>query len=108
MKNLNEIVDLSKYPINKTDSSEYKDLIEYNRILLDKDGCCVLPKFIKAESLIFMKNEVERNLGKIFWTNDKHNPYFSKDDETLHKDHPKRIFSLRQSGYVNSDDLEEN
>ena len=108
MKNLNEIIDLGKYPINKTDSSEYKDLIEYNRILLDKDGCCVLPKFIKAESLISMKNEVERNLGKIFWTNDKHNPYFSKDDETLSKDHPKRIFSLRQSGYVNSDDLEEN
>ena len=30
MKNLNEIIDLSKYPINKTDSSEYKDLIENN------------------------------------------------------------------------------
>ena len=69
MKNLNEIVDLSKYPINKTDSSEYKDLIEYNRILLDKDGCCVLPKFIKAESLISLKNAVERNIGKIFLIN---------------------------------------
>ena len=53
-----------------------------------------------------MKEEVERNLPKTHWTKDNHNPYFSKDDENLSKDHPKRIFSFRESGYINSDDLE--
>ena len=52
-----------------------------------------------------MKEEVERNLPKTHWTKDNHNPYFSKDDENLSKDHPKRIFSFR-IGYINSDDLE--
>ena len=28
-------------------------------------------------------------------------------NENLSKDHPKRVFSFRESGYINSDDLEE-
>jgi hypothetical protein len=55
-----------------------------------------------------MKQEAERKLNKVYWTKDKHNPYFIKDDETLPKDHPKRIFTVRESGYINSDDLEQN
>ena len=30
-----------------------------------------------------MKDEVDRNLRKIYFTSDKHNPYFTKDDKTL-------------------------
>jgi len=52
-----------------------------------------------------MKNEVDKNLSKIYFTSDKHNPYFTKDDKTLPEDHPKRIFSVRQSGYLNSNEL---
>ena len=106
MKDIKEIINFEKYPINKTNSSEYKDLVQYNRDLLDNDGCCVLPNFIKENSIIIMKDEAERNLGKVHWTKDNHNPYFTKDDETLSKDHPKRIFTYRESGYLNSDDLE--
>ena len=29
-----------------------------------------------------------------------------RDDKTLPEDHPKRIFTVRQSGYLNSDVLE--
>jgi len=106
MNALSEIVNLKEYPINNTESAEYKKLIEHNRKLLDKDGCCVLPNFVLQQSLKRMKEEVERNLPKTHWTKDNHNPYFSKDDENLSKDHPKRIFSFRESGYINSDDLE--
>ena len=45
-------------------------------------------------------------LSKIYFTSDKHNPYFTKEDKTLPENHPKRIFTVRQSGYLNSDDLE--
>ena len=106
MNDLREIVNVEKYPINDTGSSRYKELINYNRKQLNEDGCCVLSNFIKPESIRRMKEEVDRNLSKIHFTNDKHNPYFTKEDETLPKDHPKRIFSFRQSGYLNSDDLE--
>ncbi|WP_440909795.1 HalD/BesD family halogenase [Candidatus Pelagibacter sp.] len=106
MKKLENIINLNEYPINQTNSDEYKKLIDKNKKLLDQDGCCVLPNFIKTQSLFKMKEEVERNLNKIYWTKDSHNPYFTKDDPELSKDHPKRIFTFRESGYLNSDDLE--
>jgi len=105
---LNDIVDLDTYPINQPSNQKYKDIISYNKKLLDNNGCCVLKNFIKEESINRMKQEAERKLNKVHWTKDKHNPYFIKDDETLPKDHPKRIFTIRESGYINSDDLEQN
>jgi len=105
---LNDIVDLDTYPINQSGNQKYKDIINYNKKLLDNNGCCVLKNFIKEESINRMKQEAERKLNKVYWTKDKHNPYFIKDDETLPKDHPKRIFTVRESGYINSDDLEQN
>jgi hypothetical protein len=103
---LKTIVDLEKYPINDIGSLKYKELTNYTRKQLDEDGCCVLPNFIKPNSIQRMKDEVDRNLSKIYFTSDKHNPYFTKDDKSLHEEHPKRIFSVRQSGYLNSNDLE--
>ena len=103
---LKTIVDLEKYPINDIGSLKYKELTNYTRKQLDEDGCCVLPNFIKPNSIQRMKDEVDRNLSKIYFTSDKHNPYFTKDDKTLYEEHPKRIFTVRQSGYLNSDDLE--
>ena len=108
MNTLDQIINLNEYPIHKTETEEYKKLIDHNRQLLDKDGCCLLPNFVLQKSLNRMKEEIERNLSKTHWTKDKHNPYFSKDDENLSKDHPRRIFSHRESGYINSDDLEKN
>jgi len=106
MKDIKEIINLEKYPINDIGSLKYKELTNYTRKQLNEDGCCVLPNFIKEDSIKRMKNEAERNLEKVHWTKDSHNPYFTKDDETLSKDHPKRIFTYRESGYLNSDDLE--
>ena len=106
MRSVKEIINLEKYPLNEINSTKYKELINYTRKQLNEDGCCLLSDFIKPDSIKRMKEEVDRNLGKIYFTNDKHNPYFTKEDATLDEKHPKRIFSLRQSGYLNSDDLE--
>ena len=106
MSEIKKIINLEKYPINDIGSLKYKELTNYTRKQLDEDGCCVLPHFIKPDSIRKMKDEVDRNLSKIYFTSDKHNPYFTKDDKTLHEEHPKRIFTVRQSGYLNSDDLE--
>ena len=106
MIDINQIINLEKYPINDIGSLKYKELTNYTRKQLNEDGCCVLHNFIKPDSIRRMKDEVDRNLSKIYFTSDKHNPYFTKDDKTLHEKHPKRIFSVRQSGYLNSNDLE--
>jgi len=103
---ISDIINLENYPINDTGSLKYKELINYTRKQLNEDGCCVLSNFIKPDSIQKMKDEVDRNLSKIYFTRDKHNPYFTKEDKTLYEEHPKRIFTVRQSGYLNSDDLE--
>jgi len=54
MKDIKEIINFEKYSINKNNSSEYKDLVQYNRDLLDNDGCCVLHNFIKEVSIKLM------------------------------------------------------
>jgi len=103
---MKEIINLETYPINNTGSIKYRELINYTRKQLNEDGCCVLSNFIKSDSIQRMKDEVDKKLSKIYFTNDKHNPYFTKDDKMLPENHPKRIFSVRQSGYLNSDNLE--
>ena len=106
MIDINQIINTEKYPINDIGSLKYKELIDYTRKQLNEDGCCVLSNFIRSDSITRMKEEVDRNLNKIYFTSDKHNPYFTKEDKTLYKEHPNRIFTVRQSGYLNSDDLE--
>jgi len=103
---MKEIINLETYPINNTGSIKYRELINYTRKQLNEDGCCVLSNFIKSDSIQGMKDEVNKKLSKIYFTNDKHNPYFTKDDKMLPENHPKKIFSVRQSGYLNSNNLE--
>ena len=100
---LDKIINLEKYPINDIGSLEYKELTNYTRKQLNEDGCCILPNFVKPDSIKRMKDEVDKKLNKIYFTSDKHNPYFTKDDKTLPEDHPKRIFMDRYNGYLNSD-----
>ena len=66
MKDVKEIINLEKYPINDTGSLKYKELTNYTRKQLNEDGCCVLSNFIKPDSIIKMKNEVDKNLSKIY------------------------------------------
>ena len=94
MFNINEIINLEKYPINDIGSLKYKGLTNYTRAQLNEDGCCVLPNFIKEDSIKKMKKEAERNLEKVYWTKDSHNPYFTKDDETLPKGSSQKNFYL--------------
>ena len=51
MKDLKEIINLAKYPINDTSSIKYKELTNYTRKQLNEDGCCVLPNFIRPDSI---------------------------------------------------------
>jgi len=55
MKYINEIIDLEKYPVHDPSCSKYKELVDYTRKQLNEDGCCVLPNFIKPDSI--PKNE---------------------------------------------------
>ncbi len=103
-KSLGNIVDLVKYPIHDLQSPKIKKIIEKCKTELDSDSCSVIPNFILPNSLNVMKKELEQQLNEVYMSKESINAYlYAKDDPTLPKDHPKRIFMDRFNGYLNSD-----
>ena len=68
MIDIKEIINLEQNPINNTGSLKYNELINFTRKHLNEDGCCVLPNFIRPDSIKRMKDEVDKNLAKIYFT----------------------------------------
>jgi len=106
---LGAIIDLKKYPIQDLNSSLIKELIKKCKNDLDQYSCSTIPNFILPKSLKIMNTELEQQINEVYMSKESINPYLnSKDNPSLEKDHPKRIFSKRYNGYLNSDLFEKN
>jgi len=101
---LETIVDLKKYPIYNLKDPLIKDIIKKCKRDLNQFSCSTIPNFILPRSLKIMNAELEQQINKVYMSKESINPYLnSKDDPSLDKDNPKRIFSKRFNGYLNSD-----
>jgi len=106
---LESIIDLNKYPIHELNSSTIKRLIKRCKEELKHFSCCTIPGFVLTKSIKTMLSEVEKKLGEVYWSEEKINPYLnSKDEISLPKNNPKRIFAHRNNGYLNSDLFDKN
>ena len=106
---LESIIDLNKYPIHELNSSTIKRLIKRCKEELKHFSCCTIPSFVSTKSIKTMLSEVEKKLGEVYWSEEKINPYLnSKDEISLPKNNPKRIFAHRNNGYLNSDLFDKN
>ena len=105
---LKTIVDLEKYPIYDLNSPIIKNLIKKCKKELDQFSCSTIPNFILPKSLEIMNLELKKQLDEVYMSKESVNAYlYAKDDPTLAKDHPKRIFMSRYNGYLNSDCFKE-
>jgi len=101
---LANIIDIKKYPIQDLNSPLMKELIKKCNSDLDQFSCSTIPNFILPKSLKIMDAELEKQLDEVYMSKQSINAYlYSKDDPSLPKDHPKRIFMDRYNGYLNSD-----
>ena len=101
---LETIIDLKKYPIQDLNSPPIKELIKKCKTDLDQFSCATIPNFILPKSLKIMNTELEKQLEEVYMSKQSINAYlYSKDDPSLPKDHPKRMFMDRDNGYLNSD-----
>ena len=90
---LKTIVDLEKYPIQDLNSPKIKEIINKCKTDLDQFSCSTIPNFILPKSLERMNLELEKQVDKVYMSNESINPYLhSKDDSSLEKDHPKKTF----------------
>ena len=101
---LENIINLKKYPIHDLNSKTTKELINKCKNELDQFSCSTISGFILPKSIKIMLKEVQKKLDGVYWSKESINPYLnSKDEPSLPKNHPKRIFSNRNNGYLNSD-----
>ena len=101
---LGTIINLTRYPIQDLNSTISKELVKKCKNELDQFSCSTIPNFILPKSLKIMNAELEQQITEVYMSKERINPYLnSKDDPSLEKDHPKRIFSKRYNGYLNSD-----
>ena len=100
---LSDIVNLNQYPIHDLNSKICNELTAHCKSELDAIGCCVIPNFIKPDSINKMLKEISSKRDRVFWSDESHNPYFSKRDDSLPNIHPVNTFSARNNGYLNGD-----
>jgi len=101
---LEKIVNFNRHPIHEPNSSVIKKLVKKCKQELDQFSCSTIPGFILPKSLKIMNEELEKQINQVYMSKESINPYLnSKDEPLLNKDHPKRIFSKRDNGYLNSD-----
>ena len=106
---LEKIIDLKKYPIQDLSSPIIRNLIKKCKSDLDKFSCTTIPNFILQNSIKIMNDELEKQLDEVYMSKKSINAYlYSKDDVSLSKDHPKRIFMDRDNGYLNSNVFKKN
>ena len=72
-KNLSDIVDLDKYPINNLESEKIKNLIKKCKKDLDQYSCSTIPNFILPKSLELMKTELKKQLHEVYMSKESIN-----------------------------------
>tara|TARA_B100001750_G_scaffold129679_1_gene103096 strand:- start:589 stop:1446 length:858 start_codon:yes stop_codon:yes gene_type:complete len=105
---IEQFVDIKRYPILDESSAEYQSIV--NRCLqsIADKGCCSLSGFITKEKVDLMIKESEERRKDAVFTNTKTNVYFSKDDQSLPINHPKRIFFERKNQFIAGDSFSKN
>ncbi|MCV6609323.1 MAG: hypothetical protein OIF55_00995 [Amphritea sp.] len=103
LESLGRVVDLEAYPVHDLEHPVTLALIERCRAQLDDTGCSVIADFVKPESLQRMQEEARRLMPCIFRSEQKHNPYMTKEDGELPDSHPNHYLQRRTAGFINSD-----
>ena len=107
-KELSYFVNLNEFPIHDSDNSKYKKIVQEAREALSLDGCYVLKSIINMEAIYEMQKEASKIENLAHYTTNKVNVYFSKDDASYPKDHPRRFFMERSNGFVSGDKFPKN
>jgi hypothetical protein len=89
---LADLVDLDRYPVDRLESPEGRELVESCRAALRREGAVKLDGFLRPEAVERLVADA-RAASTLGYPNDAaHNAYFDEEiDESLPPDHPRRI-----------------
>lgn len=100
---ISDIVERERYPIDRLESVETRRLIDWCQTELRTQGAFSLPGFLTSRGLAECVLNATAIAPEAYYSSDRHNPIFSKDDPSLPSEHPWRHFESKQVGFVGND-----
>ena len=92
--NLEQTIDLSRYPLDRPDSEEYGALVEDKRKQLNSDQYCTMPGFLLDAQRRKIVAAVESRQQHTHRADSQRNVYLERSgSDSLPGDHPQNIFS---------------
>ena len=102
---MENLVNLSRYPIHDLDSSAGERLLAKCRNEMMDVGICMLSEFLTPGAIDRMKAEANSQLGNAFYCSNTHNAYLREDDPSLPTSHPGRRLLRTEVGSIANDFL---
>lgn len=98
-----EIIDTDRYPLHERGSAAYTKVVADLQRQIEREGCAVVPNFVRPDALSAMRRESEALAPHAHYRETYTNPYNNEDDPNLPWDHPKRQFQDRSNAFVAGD-----
>ena len=100
---IHELVDTRRYPLDRNHNTRYARALDQARLMLDRDGCAVLPGFVRPQAIPALISECDAAKPYGHYAYNRTNAYFTQDDPTLPPEHPKRRFFERTNAFIPAD-----
>ena len=71
MTKVENLINLSKYPINEPESPQFKKVVNHVKNELSQDGCSVLSDFLTDWGLESIANEAEQRKDQAYYSESK-------------------------------------
>jgi hypothetical protein len=106
--NLEDFIDLNRYPIHDLRSPKRKELVDRCKKELADSGCCLLSSFITADAVKEMAAEATRLMIKRTKQCESYiTPYLSPPTDEFEEEHPRNFLQRRTQSFIDSCLLEE-
>ena len=99
-----KLINLSDYPIDQP-SGKLSKVIDRVRADLEQDGCAIIRGFLSKEGVSELIKETTDVAHLAHHSSALTNAYFTADDPSLPKSHPKRQFFERSNAFIPADNF---
>ena len=101
---LNDLIDLTAYPIDARGSARYDAVVDRARTDLRSVGCAVIRGFVNPSATTALSDEIVARKHTTHYSTQLMNPYFHTTPDSAFPDHhPVNTFIERSSGFIPGD-----
>jgi len=101
----NDIIDLTRFPIDRLDTQEGQSFLADCKEKLVKDGAVVLDGFMRPDAVQQVISNVEPSMKDAFYCSNEHNVYLINDDPDFDNEHPRNRKVYSDKGIVAYDQI---